>query len=152
MPIIGGSGGGGSGAGTEINYTQITAPVNITDTAENTATALISPGAITFDGGPVMVEFFAVVQSDTNALGDNVIISLFEGATQITRLAVQRAEIITSADLHTMVGRYRFTPTAGSHTYKLTAFVPNTGGTPQLVAGNGGTNGNPPAFIRFTKV
>lgn len=148
VPISGGSG----TIGFEIGYAQITAPVNITDIAEATATSLISSGALTFDGAPVLCEVFAVVQTDTGSVGDALIMSLFEGSTQITRLALMRADQITLADVHTITAHYRFTPTAGSHTYKLTAFSQNTTGTPKISAGAGGTGGNPPAFLRFTKV
>jgi hypothetical protein len=138
--------------GYEINYTQITSPVNVTDTSESTATALISPGAITFDGSAVLVEVFAVVQCDTNAVTDVLIFSLFEGSTQITRFGTWRSIVTATASIHTMRAAYRFTPTAASHTYKVTGFVNNTTGTPQILAGAAGTNGNPPAFVRFTKV
>lgn len=138
--------------GFEINYTQITSPANITDTAESTATALISPGAITFDGTAVICEFFGVVFMDTAAVGDLIVITLFEGATQITRLAAARADQTTNQDLHTIYAAYRFTPTAASHTYKLCAFTASTTGTPKINAGAAGTNGYPPAFVRFVKV
>lgn len=138
--------------GFEINYTQITSNANVTDTSEATATALISPAAITFDGTAVLVEFFcASVLTDTAAAGDQLIISLFEGSTQITRLAVLNS-LVTSQHREPVVGRYRFTPTAAAHTYKVTAFTTSTTGTPTLAAGSGGTAGMPPAFIRFTKV
>lgn len=138
--------------GYELNYTQITSPANITDTSESTATALISPGAITFDGTAVIVEVFAVVQLDTGATGDTCTFSLFEGSTQITRMGSMRSTITTSNNIKTFYSRYRFTPSAASHTYKFTGFVSSTTGTPQLLAGAAGTNGHPPAFIRFTKV
>ena len=138
--------------GYEINYTQITTPANITDTAEATATALISPGAITFDGTAVICEFFGVILTDTTAVGDICSVCLFEGATQITRLAVVRADEITNNDAHTVHAMYRFTPSAASHTYKITAFTQTTTGTPNIHAGSGGTGGYPPAYVRFIKV
>lgn len=139
--------------GYEIKYAQITSNANVTDTSEATATALISPGAVTFDGGAVMVEFFcAAVVTDTAAAGDLVTVTLFEGSTQITRLGVSKTVVTAAPDIVPVCLRYRFTPTAGSHTYKLCAFATSATGTPTLTAGSGGTNGYPPAFIRFTKV
>lgn len=138
--------------GFEINYTQITSNANVTDTAEATATALISPGAITFDGTAVLVSFFCgSVLLDTAAVGDQLIISLFEGATQITRLAVLNS-LVTTQHREPVFAQFRFTPTAASHTYIITAFTTSTTGTPTLAAGSGGTNGFPPAFVRFVKV
>ena len=137
---------------SELNYTAITSSVNITDTSESTATALISPGAITFDGAAVIVEFFGLVQADTNAATDAVHITLFESSTQITRLALITSDITATHNIPTVYARFRFTPTAGSHTYKLCAFTTSTTGSPQIIAGAGGTNGQPPAFVRFSKV
>lgn len=152
MPIISSSL-GALPAGYEFNYTQITANANVTDTAEATATALISPSAVTFDGAPVIVEFFcAAVLTDTAAAGDLVTVTLFEGATQITRLGATKTVVTAAPDLVPVFCRYRFTPTAAAHTYKLCAFATSATGTPTLTAGSGGTNGYPPAYLRFTKV
>lgn len=180
MPIIsgGGSGGavggvvvGGTGAsgkvpvassasagtwafppGFEISYTQITSNVNIASTTEATGTTIISPGAVTFDGTLVMVEFSGIISVDTALGGDATIVSLFEGATQITRLAQFISVSTTTQQSVTVNGRFRFTPTAASHTYTVTAFSTSATGTPKINAGSGSTGGNPPAFIRFTKV
>lgn len=138
--------------GYELNYTQITANANVTDTSEATATALISPGAITFDGTAVKVEFFcASVQTDSAAIGDLLTITLFEGATQIGRLAVLDT-VAAQIQKEPIKAEYRFTPTAGSHTYKVCAFTTSVTGTPTLVAGAGGTGVAVPAFIRFVKI
>lgn len=156
--VVGYGGSSGTGSwvyppGYEINYTAITANANVTDTSEATATALISPGAVTFDGTAVFVEFFcATALTDTAAVGDLLTVTLFEGATQITRLCQMSAQATTANGRVPLHGRYRFTPTAASHTYKVCAFTTSTTGTPLLAAGNGGTGTYPPAFVRFTKV
>jgi hypothetical protein len=139
--------------GFEINYTQITAPVNVVSTTEATGTTIISPGAIVFDGTAVLVEFFAcTVKSDTSSTGDTTILSLFESSTQITRMAVVEALSIFAPNNFVVAAKYRFTPTAASHTYTITASTTSTSGTPAVLAGSGGTGGYPPAFVRFTKV
>lgn len=139
--------------GFEISYTQITSIVNIVSTTESSGTTIISPGAVTFDGGAVAVEFFAIrILYDTVTAADAVVVSLFEGATQITRLAEVQTQNITTANSLPGIGKYRFTPSAGSHTYTVTAFAVSTTGGPAVVAGSGGTGGFPPAYIRFTKV
>ena len=146
--------GGASSAspGFEIAYSQITANVNIVSTTEATGTTIISPGAITFDGTPVLAHFFGIISVDTAAVGDITAVSLFEGATQITRLGIMISVATATKQSITVSGFYRFTPTAGAHTYTVTAFSTSTTGTPQVNAGNGGAAGNAPAFIRFTKV
>ncbi len=139
--------------GYEIGYTEITSNASVTDTSESTATALISPGALTFDGGPVLLEFFApVVIADSTTNTDILIITIFEGATQIGRLAEVRTTVVGTPRTSVPVRcTYRFTPSAASHTYKLCAFATSaTGGT--IIAGAGGTAGFVPAFVRFTKV
>lgn len=181
MPIISGSGSGGAISGVtvtgtaasgqvpvassatagtwkyppgfEIGYTQITAGVNVVSTTESSGTTIISPGALTFDGGLVLVEFFSPEFTMPTAAVDNILaVSLFEGATQITRLATAHTYATAAPRAHTPNGFYRFTPSAASHTYTVTAFVSSTTGTPAVLGGAGGTGALPPAFIRFTKV
>lgn len=139
--------------GYQLNRTQITSPVNIASTTEATGTNIfpLLP-AITFDGTEVMVEFFSpLVLGDSNAASDGVTISLFEGATQITRLAVGNTVAAASQSMP-FTGKYFFTPSAASHTYTVTAYATSTTGTPRVFAGSGGTNGYAPAYVRFTKV
>lgn len=139
--------------GYEIGYTEITSNANITDTSESTATALISPGALTFDGGPVLFEFFcAEVLPDTGANGNVTVFTLFEGSTQIGRIGAVKTVATLARNVVPVTCHYRFTPTAGSHTYKLCAFVSSTTGTPAIGAGAGGTSTYVPAFVRFIKV
>jgi hypothetical protein len=153
------SGGGGGGGGSEIGYDQITTGVNIVSTTEATGTTIIACAAHTFDGAPVMCEFSCdriVLPLQTVAnTSVYVIVSLFEGATQLTRLAVfvfGCNQTSNNALQGPICGRYRFTPSAASHTYTITAMVSSTSGTPSVFAGSGGTAGEAPAFCRFTKV
>lgn len=137
--------------GYEISYTQITSPVNIASSTESSGTAIISPAAATFDGGAVLVEVFAVIQGGSVATQEQI--CLFEATTQITRLGALAQSAASTGFFQATTWKYRFTPTAGSHTYTVTAFANNTTGTQASVqCGSGGTGGLPPAFIRFTKV
>ena len=138
------------GGGGEIGYTQITANANITDTVEATATALISPGALTFSGAAVWCEFFtACLFYPTGAAGQNIQVCLFEGSTEIARLVSGKVNSITAQLIIPAFAKYRFTPSAGSHTYKITGFVTAVTGTPAIGAGPGGTAAFPPAYVRF---
>ena len=153
-----GSNGAGSSLGVlppgfEIGYSQRTTNIAVASTTEASGTTILSPGALTFDGGAVLVEFFApLVQTPSNAVAAIVIVSLFEGATQVSRLAAAETENTTTAVAAVLTGKLRFTPTAASHTYTVTAFATSTTGTPTVIAGAGGTSTYPPAFVRFTKV
>lgn len=139
--------------GYEIAYAQITAPVNIVSTTEATGTTIISSGSIVFDGAAVMAEFFAPsVLTDTASAGDSVIISLFEATTQIGRLVLVQTPSVSAGQSISASGRLRFTPSAGAHTYTVTAKTSSTTGTPKVNAGLGSTGDYVAAFIRFTKV
>ncbi len=140
-----------TGIGYEIGYDEITASVTVASTTESAGTTVISCGAHTFDGAPVLVEFYsALVRSGTTA-GSQVIVCLFEASTEITRLGFIQTPAAAAGGgaMHTA---YRFTPTAGSHTYTVTAFTSNATGSPIVAAASAGTGAGSPAFIRFTKV
>ncbi len=133
--------------GFEIGYDQITGNVTVSSATEATGTTVITCAAHQFDGSPVMVEFFGNLENGTNT---TLIVSLFESTTQITRLCEFIPPSTGSFGLM-MVGSYRFTPTAGNHTYTATAIKVGTNNG-AIVAGSGGTGGEPPCFVRFTKV
>jgi hypothetical protein len=136
--------------GGEIAYAQITATVNIASTTDATGTLVIAPGAIVFDGGAVIMEFFAPFVQAPGAAAAYIIISLFEGATQIGRLGIVQNPAAVAFAMP-FNARRRFTPTAGSHTYTVTGHASqSTGG--QVGAGAGGTGAHVPAFVRFTRV
>lgn len=143
--------------GWTFGHKQIVSSVNITSTTEATGTAVITGDALVFDGGPVMAEFFTPSVFPGSTIGQFMVISLFEGSTEIGILG---AYYVTStgggATTLSMQlasgGSCRFIPSAGSHTYKVTAFVSGIGGTPAILAGAGGTAANFPAYLRFAKV
>ena len=137
--------------GFEIGYAQSTSQINVTDTSEATATSLISPGALTFDGGAVYCEFFTPQLAPPNPLGATITVTLFEGATELTRLAFANNNVAGTQIATSCSARYKFTPTAGSHTYKLCAFVSSVTGTPYILGGTGSGAAYSPAFIRFVK-
>lgn len=131
--------------GYEIGYDQVTSPVTVTSTTEASGTTVISCAAHTFDGSPVIAEFFCP-GAGFNA--SDTTVSLFEGSTQIARLVYGTT---TTGIVYTaFVGKIRFTPTAGSHTYTVTAFRSSANNS--LSCGVSGTGAMPPMYIRFTKV
>jgi hypothetical protein len=132
---------------SEINYTQITAPVTVTSTTEASGTVCITTPAITFDGSTVMVEVFAPYVQPAAVAGSVVFVNLFEGATEIGRLGVV-GNPAAGQMLWPFTGRLRYTPTAGVHTYTVTAYQVSGNGT--FGAGAGGI-AYLPAFIRITR-
>ena len=156
MPFSKGGSSGGSVtpstlAGFEIGYDQITSGVSIVSTAEATPTTVITCAAHTFDGAAVMLEFFAPSAVTPQVAGADLVINLWEGASNLGRLVELQTDSATNTQLVGVVGRFRFTPTAASHTYLIQAWVTSTTGSPNIGAGAGGVGVFVPAFARFTK-
>lgn len=128
--------------GHEIGYDPITAPVTVSSTTEATPTTVIACAQHTFDGGAVLLQVFANYWNGPAA--GNIRLVLFESTTEITRLAFNGLGQVQLA------AAYRFTPSAGAHTYTIGAFVSGTTGV--VNAGAGGATADNPAFARFTKV
>lgn len=152
MPIIfGGGGGGSSGAATELDYVEITAPVNITATTAATAQAWVTGNAITLDGATnVLVWLYACTVDTPNAANEQLLVVLYDGATQIAEVAIYK----TTAAADTLrspllVVRKIAAPAAGAHQYIGKAFVGS--GTGVIRAGAGGAATQAPGFIRVTR-
>lgn len=134
--------------GFQFGYDQITAPVTIVSTTESAGTVIIACGAHTFDGGAVICQFFAP-DSPTGSAG-SFIVSLFEASAQLGRLYNYASNIVGTVQIG-LNGWFRFTPSAGSHTYTITASA-SQANVNLITAGVGGTGAYVPAFVRFTKV
>lgn len=139
---------GGSAASTEIGYDQITAPVTITSTVESAGAAIISCAAHTFDGTAVVLEVYFPYVSEQVAV-ESTLVSLFESTTQIGRLCEVQNDAASDV-IWPIYARYRFTPSAGSHTYVIAGKASSATGT-IFGAGVGGTGAYLPAFARFSK-
>jgi hypothetical protein len=134
-----------------ISHTQITANVVSGAVSEATATTVITAPAFTPDGtssysfevftpdlsnGNIQAGIFVALHDGTNFIGQ--VITLYNGGTT------------TPSSFHgSMLGRYRYIPTATSKTY--TARVWAFGGTTTFSAGAGGAGVNVPAYLRITK-
>lgn len=147
MAII--NSGGALAVGSELAYNQITANAAISANTEGTANTVVTASAVTFDGGPVVVEFFTSRADLQNTVGTALVVLLQEGATVLGRLALALATTTNSTAMPIMA-RYRFTPTAGVHTYSITAY--STSGAATIEAASGGSGAQVPAYIRITKV
>jgi hypothetical protein len=146
LPIISGGSGSGSGAGRELGYDQITA---IASTTEATGTTIIACAAHSFDGAAVVCEFSGLLS--TSSVATNHTICLFEGGTEIGRLGAT-VLAVAAVDFFPLRLSFRFTPTAASHTYTVTAFTNNSTGTQAAIqCGALGTASGPPTYVRFTK-
>jgi len=134
--------------GSEIGYDQITSNFTISSTSAPGDT-LISGSSYTFDGHPVMAQFYCFDIIPPSVAGNGVNISLYEGTTAIALFSQAYGASSTPMRIPGN-GWYRFTPTAGSHTYSVKVYSTSLTGTPQILAGTGAATA--PAFLRFTKV
>lgn len=135
--------------GYEYAYAQMTATLNVTATLETSAQTAISVTA-TFDGSPILLEFFCVQVATPNVAGGYVNTSLWDGGTD---LGLWGSTYSGSAAgmAATLCARRRLTPTAGSHTYSARAHI-GPSGTGQLAAGAGGPSSYGPSFLRIIRV
>lgn len=133
--------------GTQLAYTEFTAPVTITATTEAGANTVVTAPAITFDGAtPVVIEFFAPIV-DTGAAGQSIAAALFQDGSSIGRMgAIYGPAAAIQAALPL---RRRMTPASGSRTYSIRVFI--NVGTGTVTGGAGGSGNNMPGYIRITK-
>lgn len=144
---------GGSGTiGFEVGYDQITTGVNITATTLGTANTIIACAAHTFDGAAVLLTvFFPFVKIGSSAAAQ-IWVVLNEGGVNLGELGSLGYPSGTLSQIMPWCLQYRFTPSAGNHTYTIAAFTNSTTGTPACGAGAAGSGAFVPAFARFTKV
>lgn len=137
-----------SGTG-EFDYAEVTSNTNVTATTEGAANTIITGNPVMYDGAtPVVVHFSCPrIDVDNGAIGRAIVILLFEGASVIGRMATWQTPAAQTL-VATTKAEYRFTPSAGTHTYTIKALV--SAGTSIVKAGAGGSGQDLPAFMRIT--
>lgn len=138
------------GPGAEVDYQQITASVTVTG-SEASPTDVLTFNAFTADGATKYRVEFCFQGATSATSGDRLVLSLWEGSTDLGRL--QGAFIQTPAAatlIASLVGAYEFTPASGSHTYKIRAWRVTANAT--VVGGAGGVGTNLPGWARIVKV
>jgi hypothetical protein len=136
--------------GHEYDYTQITADKSVTATTEGAADTVITGGSATFDGGAVIVEFFSpYVKADTTSAGRLIAICLFMDGSVIDGFWAIKDNIAAVSNRSPVSLRRRYTPSAGSHSFVVKAWV--SAGTAIVGAGAGGSGAGSPAFLRVVK-
>lgn len=134
----------GAFPGQELAYGEFTSSVTSSATTEGGAIQVATSGAITYDGSPVVVEFFAPSVTHT-AAGTNVYFDLFDSGSALGFMS----RFGVPANGVPVYLRRRFTPSAISHTYKVNVFTDS--GTASVNAGPGGASQLMPGFIRITR-
>jgi hypothetical protein len=135
-----------SGGLVELGYSEITSTVTVSSTSEGASGTNVIPAlTVVCDGSPVLVEFVASrVHAPGNASGNLTITNLlYDGANQ-GRLTLTgtgtNTEVISPAH-----GAWRMTPSAGVHTFAVTAFRTNANGYIW-------NDSNGKAFLRVSKI
>lgn len=136
----------------ELAYAELTGDVSVTATLEATPTDIVSAGAVVFDGATrVCIEFFARTGATAAAADAFTLFNLWDGATNLGYIAGLATPAAGSNGVRAPVtGRRFLTPSAATHTYKVTAF--RTVGNGLVQAGAGGIATSLPAYIRITSV
>lgn len=121
--------------------------IAITATTEATANAVVSAGAVTYAGTPVLIEFGAPY---LRSRASNVLfLILFDGSTPLGQLGIVGGGAMSDCYHPGAVMRRRLTPSAGAHTYNVKAYI-SGGATGEVGCDTGGTGAALPAYIRIT--
>lgn len=140
-------GGGGGTQGTELFYAEITSNVTIASSTEATPTTIVSLGAQTYAAVPTLLEFFCA--GFNIAANTSVIFCLWGDGAELARWGDVRTASTTATPVNL---RYRFTPTAASHTYLVAAIRSSANTDVNAGTGTGGSGLYMPAFLRATLV
>lgn len=132
----------------EVAYQEFITDIAVNATSVGTANVIVAAGSITYEAVPHLIEFYAP-RWTAPAQACNVI--LLDGSTVLGTLT----QFVASQNHPDPYVVRRLTPTAGSHNYKVAAWLGGAGsGT--MKASTGGAAGDAgtfmPGFIRVTRV
>ena len=139
--------------GTQLGYTEFTAEVVITATAEGSATTVVTaPAVVVASGETIAVEFYSPQYGGAVA-GDDLHVYLYEDGSSIGFMA--RATILVSAfgGLQPLWLRSdNMSPTAASHTYSIRATRSSGANAQSIYGGVGGSGAARPGYIRVVHI
>lgn len=131
--------------GQELAYNQITTSVTVTQTAEAAPQLVIEGTSRTYDGSPVIIDCYLPSVYLSNAT--QFVFNMWDAGTDLGRVAGYIAALGNMSHLNT---RRRLTPTAGTHNFRLVAWIPV--GTSVALSVGSGAGAYHPGFIRVTRV
>lgn len=140
--------GGKALPGTLLAYNTIGATKNVASTSSASPTTIIAGSANNFDGGPVLAEFYCAALRTPTVAGASIVVSLADLPSGFIGDLVQEASETAAGRLTSASARIAFTPSAGTHTYSITAWATSLTGPPQIISGGSYA----PAYLRLTKV
>lgn len=154
MPFISGGGAsGGAAAGAVLDYAQVTAGLTVTATTDATADTFITGNPVAYDGATViLVQFYTSLAQIAIATAQNIVMNLYDGATDLGRIGNIQTVGNANAAGGTVYGARRLTPSAATHTYSIRSWKTTGGATASLAALAGGVATTMPAFLLITKI
>lgn len=145
----------GGGGVTEVANVTFTSQVDISATVEASGDTVVSSGAITYTADQHKIEFYSPWERMFGASAANsitMIVNLWDGASNLCRIGMVSTYDAGSGNGAPFYCCRYLTPSAGSHTYIIKAWVSGTSASGQFGAGNGGSSSTlVPGFIRITK-
>jgi hypothetical protein len=132
--------------GSEIAYVENPNQV----TATGAAAELLNSGNVTYDGTPIMIEFYCPEVGNVAASFQTIAL-LYDGATPVVGQYIALLGMAGTTPIFApMFARRKLTPSAGLHNYRILVLVtsgPNIG----YIGGPNGAANNPPSYLRITK-
>jgi hypothetical protein len=130
----------------EFDYAQFTADVTISATSEGAANTVIAGNSVTYDGSPVLVQFFSP-RVDLGVAA-TLVLDLYMDSTIQGRMNVLTAPTALSL-IVVANGFMRVTPSNAAHTFTVKGWRATANCTVGGAAG--GTGAHIPGFVRVTK-
>jgi hypothetical protein len=131
----------------ELAYNQVTANTTITNTTLGVAQLVVPGTARTYDAAPIIAEINSPNVLTPAVASGAIHLVLTDGSAPIAELVQLAATSQISAPVH---ARLRLTPTAGSHTYQVFAWV-SPSGTGVVGAGAGTAGAWAPTYLRISR-
>jgi hypothetical protein len=134
-------------AGYVLDDATVTSNQASTATSAATATTLIAGHSITLDGLTTVEVSVWAIGWQTTITTSSCIIELYDGSTDLGQMWAGRNASSATGTQPSLIGRYRFTPTAGAHQFIAKGWI-GSAGTFTLVAGAAGAGLSVPAELR----
>jgi hypothetical protein len=142
-----------SGGLVELGYSQITSGITIDNGTAGTGKEIIAPLTVVCDGSPVWVEFYSPDVRASTTVGDSITFSLFQDGSEALRGWGNFVNALSGGfDYRPLHLVQRVTPTAGTHTFGVKAYVTAAARTGFVGAGAGTSTTASPAFLRVSKI
>jgi len=133
----------------EVAYVEKTTTVGVSAGSEGASDLILSDVARTYAAVPHVIDFYSPLVATADAANAWLTLCLFDGGTALGFLGRLKNTNVASSTQAPVFARRRLTPSGGSHTYLIRAFV--LGGPGSVGAGLGGSGTFLPMSLRIAK-